>query len=79
MLTINANFKSRASSEQSLWQRAVSSNDILGYESYIKFYPHGNYSAMARARIDYLRKRAEKERTPQLAPAKPESTLSSLW
>ncbi len=84
-LTSNASFKVRASSEQSLWQRAVSSNDIVGYESYIKFYPYGNYTAMARARLDYLRKRAKQEKhslesVPATRPANSDSaTPSSLW
>lgn len=45
--------------EQSFWQEAERKNTIVMYESYISNYPNGEYVALARVKVDDLKRVAE--------------------
>jgi hypothetical protein len=61
--------------ELTFWQSAMQSNDIISYQAYLKKYPDGDFSEIARARIRELRAIGERPRVspPSGQPDQPDS------
>ncbi|HJV88614.1 MAG TPA: SUMF1/EgtB/PvdO family nonheme iron enzyme [Noviherbaspirillum sp.] len=56
--------------ELTFWDSIKDSNHISDYEAYLQAYPNGRFAALARARIERLRKAAPKAETPAPPAAK---------
>ncbi len=55
--------------ELTFWDSIKDSDHIGDYEAYLQAYPKGRFAALARARIERLRKAAPKAETPAPSPA----------
>jgi hypothetical protein len=62
------------------WERAVDSNSIGGYESYISEYPDGDHTAEAKQRLAHLKtKREEDRRRTEEERRRAEEELRQAW
>jgi serine/threonine protein kinase len=67
---------SRLRSEIDLWKRASKSNQISGYENYLREYPQGRYATIARLRLERLQAAAApKPPLPEQATTAPKPAL----
>ncbi|WP_414691373.1 SUMF1/EgtB/PvdO family nonheme iron enzyme [Noviherbaspirillum sp.] len=55
--------------ELTFWDSIKDSNHVADYEAYLQAYPNGRFAALAKARIERLRKAAPKTEAPAATPA----------
>jgi serine/threonine protein kinase len=54
----------RVSPEEELWKAALASNEVSGYERYLKRYPSGRFAAIAKSRLERIQSRTAAAAAP---------------